>query len=305
MRLLCTLFLLLLAVPTQAQTNDGFGKFKWGMTPDEARSAYPNQVRHDPEAKNPEGTAGGAFNLVGGPKLFEQAIDVSCYFGKSGLSIIRVTFREPKDGNIQRVIDWNEPKWGKPIVNTKRIDATRSRREWSWPWEGVALREAKDDGRIKYQRLDFSSDLHREWRNADTAVCSILPRSSNCSFSDRFCAQQDSSMARGRREQSFPIGRTEGQLACKYKDYEREDVRLTIERPTQAAAEWLLRILTRRLGDAEEARTEDADTVMIQSTWERHGISLRVVRKIKGKKKSGKLSGPVTYMRVKRKIGSQ
>lgn len=303
MKLLCTLLLLLLAAPAQAQSNDGFGKFKWGMTPAEVREAYPNQIRHDPDAKNPKGTAGGAFNLVGGPKLFEQPIEVSCFFGKSGLSIIRVTFAQPKEGNIQRVIDWNEPKWGKPVVNTKRMDATRSRREWSWPWEGVSLREAMDDGRIRYQRLDFSADLHRLWRNADAAVCSILPRSSTCAFPDRFCAQQDSSMARGRREQPFPIGETEGQLACKYRDYEREDVRLTVDRPTQAAAEWLLRILGSRLGEAVESRTEDADTVMIESVWAKHDIRLRVVRKIRGKKKGGELSGPVTYMRVKREIG--
>lgn len=292
---------LLVASPALAGSTAGFDKLLWGMSPEEVRAAYPDQVVHDPKPKSqPEGTVGGRLTLTGKPTLFDQQIEVSAYFGKDGLAIARLSFPAPADGNIQKVLDWHERHWGPPIISTSKLDSSRTKREWSWPWEGVELREVKEDGRIRYQRIDYTASLQRSYGRAEASVCSILPTSSACPFADRFCPQQDSSLASGRREQAFPVSRSEGKLSCKYRDYTRADVRLVLDRPDQAAAEWIQRILNKKLGEGVQSQSEDADNVLIDTAWAEHGVTLRLVKKILGKSRDGVIRGRVEYVRVKR-----
>jgi hypothetical protein len=301
MRALLILCSLLMAVPASAASTKGFDKLLWGMSPDEVRAAYPDQIVHEPKLKTqPDGTVGGRLLLSGKPKLFDQTIEVSAYFGKSGLAIVRLNFPTPADGNIQKVLDWHEKHWGAAIVTTKKLDSSRTMREWSWPWEGVQLREVKEDGRIRYQRIDYTASLQRSYSKAEASVCSILPSTSECAFADRFCAQQDSSMAAGRREQAFPVSQSEGKLSCKYRDYERVDVRLVIEKPDPAAADWIERILRKKLGEGLQGSSEDGDNQLVDTAWPDQGVTMRVVKKILKKSKDGKIRGRVDYLRVKR-----
>ena len=292
---------LLVASPALAGSTNGFDKLLWGMSPDEVRAAYPDQVVHDPKPRSqPEGTVGGRLTLTGKPTLFEQQVEVSAYFGKDGLAIARLSFPEPADGNIQKVLDWHERHWGPAVVTTKKLDSSRTKREWAWPWEGVELREVKEDGRIRYQRIDYTASLQRSYNKAEASVCSILPPSSGCAFADRFCPQQDSSLASGRREQAFPVSRSEGKLSCKYRDYTRADVRLVLDKPDQAAAEWIQRILRQKLGEGTVSQSEDADKLLIDTAWPAHGVTLRLVKTVLGRAKDGTIRGRVNYVRVKR-----
>ncbi len=295
------LLALALASPAAAATTKGFDKLLWGMSPDEVRAAYPDQVEHDPDSKSqPDGTVGGRLVLSGKPRLFDQDIEVSAYFGKDGLAIVRLSFPEPADGNIQKVLDWHQVHWGPPIVTTTKLDASRTMREWSWPSEGVELREVKEDGRIVYQRIDYTASLQRAYKNAEASVCSVLPTSSSCAFADRFCPQQDATMASGRRDQDFPVSQSSGKLSCKYRDYERVDVRLVIEKPDPAAAEWIERILRKKLGEGVASTSQDSDNLLKDTAWASHGVTLRTVERILRKSKEGAIQGRVDYLRVKR-----
>lgn len=301
LRAALVLLIVALAAPASAAVTNGFDKMLWGMTPDEVREAYPGQIEHEPKLKTqPDGTVGGRLVLTGRPTLFDQQIEVSAYFGRNGLAIVRLSFPKPAEGNIEKVLTWHEKHWGPAVISTTKLDSSRTKREWSWPWEGVELREVKEDGRIRYQRIDYTAELQRSYSKAEASVCSILPTSSNCSFADRFCPQQDSSMAAGRREQAFPVSQSEGKLSCKYRDYTRNDVRLVIEKPDPAAAEWIERILRKKLGEGEQRTSEDSDNQLVDTTWAEHGVTLRLVKKILRKSKDGKIRGRVDYLRVKR-----
>ncbi len=292
---------LLMTTPALGASTKGFDKLLWGMSPDDVRAAYPGQVVHDPDSKSqPDGTTGGRLTLSGKPQLFDQEIEVAAYFGKSGLAIVRLSFPSPADGNIQRVLDWHEKHWGAPIVTTTRLDSSHTMREWSWPWEGVELREVKEDGRIAYQRIDYTASLQRSYSSAEASVCSILPKTSSCAFADRFCPQQDATMAAGRREQAFPVASSTGELSCKYRDYERVDVRLVLDKPDQAAAGWIQRILRKKLGEGVASQTEDGGNILRDVVWAEQGVTVRSVEKILKKSKDGTIRGKVEYVRVKR-----
>jgi len=294
------LLLIALLLPTTALAVDGFDKLKYGMTPDEVRTAYPNQIKHDKDPKGPpEGTVGGRLVLAGQSRLFDEAVEVSAFFTGNGLSVVRLNFKSPKKENLQKVIDFYTPHWGDPVKTMTKLDATRKKREWSWPWEGVELRAVTDEGKTMYQRIDFSETVRSQWTTADAAICSVLPASSSCPFPDRFCPQQDGSTANGRRERDFKIGSTTAEIRCDYEDYALHDLKLEVTKPNPIAADWIDRVLVRRLGEGAVTVREGASEVLTDTRWDNHGVTLRVIRKAKIKTKTG-WTGPVQYLRVKR-----
>jgi hypothetical protein len=294
------LLALLLLLPTTALAVDGFDKLQYGMTPDQVREAYPGQIKHDKEPKGaPKDTIGGRLVLAGSSRLFDEPVEVSAFFNGNGLSVIRLQFKKPQKANLDKVIEFYTPHWGPPIKTTSKLSATKKKRMWTWPWEGVELRAVTDNGDTKYQRIDFSETVRSQWTTADAAICSVLPGSSSCPFPDRFCPQQDGGTASGRRTRDFTIGETTAEIRCDYNDFALQDFKLVVEKPDPTAADWLERVLMRRLGEGAVSVREGGNDVLTDTRWDQHGVSLRVVRKAKVKTKTG-WTGPVQYLRVKR-----
>jgi hypothetical protein len=99
---------------------------------------------------------------------------------------------------------------------------------------------------------------------------------------------------------TFPIGDTEGTIRCTYESGALTDVRLTVEKPDPLAADWVERILARRLGgEGRPERREGSSEILEDSHWDSKGVQLRVVRKAKVRTKEG-WTGPVQYIRIKR-----
>ncbi len=289
---------LLLAAPAWAV--DGFDKLKFGMSPDEVYAAYPDQVVHDPHPSGaPDGTVGGRLLLTGETKIFDSAVEVSCFFTASGLSTIRLLYQSPDPANVDRLLDWYRPHWGEALRSVRR-DGSRKKVTWVWPWEGVEFRSVEDQGETVYQRVDFSEEVKTDWTRADAVVCKLLPGTSSCPFPDAYCAQQDSTMPTGQRTQRVEIADRSAEATCTYDGYVLKYVRLKMPEPSDKAVDWLEAILQRRLGDGVEKRDGDSSRVKIDTVWAEHGVELRVVRKARVKTERG-WTGPVEYLRLKRK----
>ncbi len=286
------------AVPAAAV--DGFNKLVFGMTPDQVRTVYPEQVVHDPNPDSaPDGTVGGRLTLTGDWKLFDDPVQVSCYFTASGLSIIRLQFDKPAKDNLEELLDWYRPHWGDPIRSIRR-EGSRKKITWSWPWEGVQLRAVEEDGRPVYQRVDFSERLKTRWTRADALICKLLPGSSSCPFPDGFCPQQDNATVEGQRTQRVEIDDAPAEVSCTYDDYVLQVMRLRLKEPDDRVTDWLVEVLTRRLGPGTEKRSGDSQRVVVDTTWSEHGVALRVVRKARVKTEAG-WTGPVEYVRLERR----
>lgn len=292
--------LLALAVPGTAAAVDGFDNLKFGMTPQQAQDAYGGRLKTDRDKDGaPEGSVGDALVLEDAT-LFEERVEVKAYFDAGGLSVIRLSFNRPKDGNLDQVRASLEQGWGQGIVTRGRLAATRHKKEWTWPWEGAQLREVKDDGAVVYQRLDFSAEMRRRWIAADAEVCSVLPTSSKCPFADRYCPVSSSEV---RREHEFVVADSAGTVRCGWTDGRLTEVRIEVGKPDDSAADWLLAILSRRLGNPNKVdKSDGGDEVLETVVWGNHGIELRLVRKAEVQTKSG-WTGPVKYLRIERAIG--
>jgi hypothetical protein len=288
-----------LIVPRPARAVDGFDQLRWGMSPEQVQAAYPGLVKHDPKPKGaPEGSVGGRLVIGGGPQLFDEKVELSCFFTASGLSVVRILYGSPKEENVTKLLDWYRPHWGEPIATSER-DPTHRKRTWAWPWEGVEFRSVEEDGAIQYQRVDFSEAVRQQWTTADAMVCAVLPSTSSCPFPDRLCAQQDASMGEGRREQPFDVAGSRAEATCTYADHTLKDVRLNMDKPSDLAVQWLEQILMRRLGTGAAERFESAETIREDTAWPAQGVELRVLRQAAVKTATG-WSGPPENLRVKR-----
>lgn len=288
---------LALALPGTASAVDGFQNLKFGMSPEEVRIAYPNDVVHDPEPRGaPDGTIGGALEFDG--KLFDANVEVSCFFTTSGLSVIRMVYAAPQEKHVEQLLEFYKPYWNDPLRSIER-DGSRKTTLWAWPWEGVQLRQVSDGGKVKYQRIDFSEQVLGRWTKADALVCKILPGTSSCPFPDGLCAQQDSSIGDDDRTQTIEVADRPAEIVCDYQDYALRDITLTLKGPDDRSTDWLQTILARRLGEGVETRNSDATKAVIDTEWADQGVELRVVRRATVKTDKG-WTGPVEFVRIKR-----
>lgn len=291
-----------LGFAAQAGAVDGFQQLglMFGMTPEQVRELYPDQLVHDPApAGAPEGTIGGRLIVQGDRRLFDDPVEVSCFFTASGLSIIRMQFDKPARANLDELLDFYQPHWGEPIRSIKR-EGARKKITWSWPWEGVQLRAVEEGGAAVYQRVDFSEQLKSRWTRADALLCKLLPGTSSCPFADGFCPQQDGATVQGQRTQRIEIDAAPAEVSCTYQDYVLQVMRLRLKEPDDRVTDWLLEVLTRRLGPGVEKRTGDSSRVVIDTVWADHEVALRVVRLARVKTEHG-WTGPVDYVRLERR----
>ncbi|MCP4869445.1 MAG: hypothetical protein GY898_12090 [Proteobacteria bacterium] len=288
---------LAVVLPSTAFAVDGFQNLKFGMSPEDVRTAYPNDVVHDPEPKGaPEGSIGGALVFDG--KLFDANVEVSCFFTASGLSVIRMVYAGPKQDHVDQLLEFYKPYWNEPLRSIERV-GSRKTTLWAWPWEGVQLRQVSDDGKVKYQRIDFSEVVLGRWTKTDALVCKILPGTSSCPFPDGLCAQQDSSIGDDNRTQVIEIADRPAEIVCDYQDYTLRDITLTLKGPDDRSTDWVQTILQRRLGAGVEERKGDANKAVIDTRWAAQGVELRVVRRATVKTDKG-WTGPVEFVRIKR-----
>ncbi len=297
--LLPALLALALLVPRAAFAVEGFAGMKWGMSREKVTEMFGSKAILDPRPKNPPADTSGASVSIRGAKFFESEVDVTAFFGDSGLSIIRLKYRRETPRNLEDLVTFYEPRWGAPLKTVDR-DGSRKKRTWSWPWEGVEFRAVEDDGRLQYQRLDYSAAVIEDWRRADAIVCAMLPQGSGCPFPDTYCPQQDSTMPKGRKSQDVRLLRSKGEAACVYRDYWVQDARIVFERPTEQAAKWLKAVLTRRLGAGSVKRRETASEVHEITNWTQLGVRLILIRRATAKKKDGTWTGPIDEVRLKR-----
>jgi hypothetical protein len=295
---LSALVVLALLLPRSSHAVEGFAGMKWGMSRDEVTSMFGDRAAVEPRPENmPRDTSGSAI-AIQGAKFFESEVDVRAFFGGSGLSIIRLRYRRESGENLTDLLGFYEPKWGSPLKTVDR-DGSRKKQTYSWPWEGVEFRAVEDDGRLQYQRLDYSAQVLEDWRRADAIVCAMLPRGSGCSFPDTYCPQQDSTMPSGRKSQQVRVLKSKGESSCVYEDYWVQDARIVFERPSERAAKWLKALLVRRLGAGDVKRKEG--TMARESTrWNDLGVRLLLVRRAIAKRKDGTWTGPIEEVRLRR-----
>lgn len=286
-------------MPRAAAAVEGFAGMKWGMDRDTVLQMFGERSVVEPNPKSPpQGTSGAAISIRGA-KFFESEVDVTAYFGDSDLAIIRLNYKRELPQNLEDLLSFYSPKWGKPLKTVDR-DGSRKKRTWSWPWEGVEFRAVEDDGRLKYQRLDYSAEVIQDWRRADAIVCAMLPQGSGCAFPDSYCPQQDSAMAKGRKTQDVRVLKSKGEAACVYKDYWVQDARIVFERPTERAAKWLKAVLTRRLGAGSITRKDSSAEVHEITNWTDLGVRLILIRRATAQKRDGTWTGPIDQVRLKR-----
>lgn len=295
-------FLVTCLLPGAAWAVDGFDKLTWGMTPDQVRAAYPQQlIQHDPNPKSPpEGTVPGRLLFDGA--IFDAKVEVSTFFTASGLAVVRLQYRAPSARDVTALTDFYKQYWGEPLETPER-EGGRLKKSYSWPWEGVELRQVEEDGKVVYGRLDYSSLLRDEWRKTDAVICSILPAASGCPFADRQCPAQDATVATGKRVNPFELAGSQGEVTCTYTNTALTELRLVFEQPGEKAADWVGALLARRLGAPTELRNDSAETVRIDWSWPTFGAELAVHRKARVKTAKG-WTGPVERIRFKRSPGS-
>jgi hypothetical protein len=287
-----------LAVPRPAAAVGGFGGMKWGMERAEVAEMFGSRAVVERRPKRlPTGTSGSSITIRGA-KFFESEVDVTAYFGDSGLAVIRLKYRRNRSQNLDELLAFYEPKWGAAIKTVDR-DGSHKKRTYSWPWEGVEFKSVEDDGKLEYQRVDYSAAVIEDWRRADAIVCAMLPRGSGCPFPDTYCPQQDSSMPKGRKSQEVRVLQSTGEASCVYKDFWVQDARIVFERPTERAAKWLKAVLVRRLGAGSVKRKEGTSEVHEITSWEDLGVRLILIRRAIARTKTG-WTGPIEQVRLKR-----
>ncbi len=295
--LLAALAFVVLPAPASAVNGlDSLG-LTWGMTPEQVKAAHVTKYDKKPRSQ-PDGTVPGRLLMTKDVEMFGERLEVALYFDSSGLSIIRLEYRRPAQGNVEKLVEWYQPHWGEPLSTTER-EQGRKKKTWSWPWEGVEIRSIRDEGKIQYQRVDFSQEVREEWTRADAMLCSILPMTTGCPFAGSTCPQQDSGYADGRREQEWTLLGSRGELSCTYTGYRLQEMRLIIDRPREKTSKWLEALLLRRIGTGVQSREETGNTIKVENDWADHQLNLRVDRKALSKKEDGSWTGPVDRIRLR------
>jgi len=292
------------SICSESWATDGFDLLTWGMTRDQVSAAYEGRVKNDTEPRGaPPGTDGSRLIIESGSRLFGEPVELSCFFDSSGLVTIRLQYVEPKAENVEKLVNWYEPHWGEPIKSTDRESQRNLRkRVWAWPWEGVSLRGVEEDGSLKYQRVDFSSLLAGQWAELDSALCSMLPTSSNCPRPDTICPQQDNSMPEGKRSQMVRVADTPSEITCSYRDYALTRINLSVDGPSEQISEWFHRLLQTHLGEFENGRSDTSAQARIDTKWPQHKVEFREIRKATVRTSSG-WTGPLIQLRVRRSLG--
>ena len=274
----------------------------WGMTPEQVKAAHATKYEDDVKSQ-PEGTVKGRLLLTKDVEMFGQRLEVVLYFSASGLAIIRLEYRSPAAGNVETLVDWYKPHWGEALYASER-ERGRKKREWAWPWEGVEIRSVEEDGKIMYQRVDFSVAVAEEWRRADAMLCSLLPSTTGCPFAETTCPQQDSVLATGTKDQPWELLASEGQVTCSYTGFRLEEMRLVFEKPKEKTAKWLEALLTRRIGTGVPTREETGSQIKLERAWADHALNLIVYRKAVSRLEDGSSTGPVERIRFKRTMAA-
>ena len=292
------LLVLALAVPAPAHAVPGFAGMKWGMKRQDVSTLFGARSTVDPKPTGAPSESSGSAILIRGATFFDSEVDVTAYFGNSGLSTIRLKYHREIPKNLSDLLEFYSPKWGDPLKTVDREGSHKSR-TYSWPWEGVEFRAVENDGKLEYQRLDYSETVIHQWRQADAIVCAMLPQGSGCSFPDTYCPQQDSTMPKGRKTQEVKVLKSVGEAACVYKDYWVQDARIVFTRPTEEAGKWLKAVLVRRLGAGSVDRKEGTSEVHEITSWADLGVRLILVRRAIARTKTG-WTGPIEEVRLKR-----
>lgn len=303
-RLLLLLLLVALTLPTSAWAVNGLDSLglTWGMSVEQVKKRHP--TKHEDDLKNqPEGTVGGRLVLTKDVEMFDERLTVALYFGRSGLSIIRLQYKNPDNGDAEKLVKWYEPHWGEPLYTTERKRGRKSR-TWAWAWEGVEIREVVDDGRVRYARADFSAAVADEWSRADAMLCSLLGKTTGCPFPDTTCPLQDSALADGKRELKWEFLDATGALECTYSSYQLNELRLVFDDPTEKTAKFMEQLLLRRIGKGIEDRENGSQIVTIAREWPPHGLDLRIYRKSRVQLDDGTWTGPVDRIRLKRTLST-
>jgi len=304
-RLLCLLVLALATfLPATASAVSGLESLGlvWGMGPDEVKAAHATKYEKAPKSQ-PDGTVPGRLLLTKDVEMFGERLEVALYFDKSGLSIIRLQYRKPAEGNVEKLVGWYEPHWGEPLTTTERKQG-RKKKTWAWPWEGVEIRSVQEDGRLRYQRVDFSQEVREEWTRADALLCSLLPMTTGCPFAGTICPQQDSAFPGGKKEQEWELLGSRGELVCTYRGYRLEEMRLVFDRPREKTSKWMKALLLRRIGTGIQDREENSTRIKVIHDWPDHQLNLRIDRKSMAKKDDGTWTGPVDRIRLKMELAA-
>jgi hypothetical protein len=287
------------ALPSTAAAVGGLDSLglTWGMSVQDVKAAHVTKYEKSPKSQ-PDGTVGGRLLLTKDVEMFGDRLEVAVYFDASGLSIIRLQYRKPAAGNVEKLVEWYQPHWGEPLSTTERRQG-RKKKTWSWPWEGVEIRSVVEDGSMRYQRVDFSQEVAREWNRADAMLCSLLPTTTGCPFAGSTCPQQDSQFADGRKEQEWNLLGSKGELSCTYQGYRLKEMRLVFERPREKTSKWMRALLLRRIGTGLQDRDENSSRIKVTHDWPTHQLNLRIDRKAVSKKDDGTWTGPVERIRLK------
>jgi len=291
---------LLVALPRPAHAVDGLDSLglKWGMSVEQVKAKYTTKYEKEPKSQ-PEGTVGGRLLLTEDTEMFGERIQVALYFSTSGLSIIRLQYRKPDEGDAKKLVEWYEPHWGDAIYTSERKRG-RKKKTWAWPWEGVEIREVVEDGRVRYARADFSAQVASDWARADAMLCSLLPATTGCAFAETTCPQQDSTFADGKKEQEWELLGSTGELSCTYSGYRLEEMRLVFDKPKEQTAKWIQLLMVRRIGSGKTDRDENSSRIKIEHDWPTHALNLLIYRKSVTQLKDGSWTGPADRVRLKR-----
>lgn len=298
--LISLLALLMLALPGSAVAVDGLSSLglKWGMSVEQVKAAHTTKYEKDPKSQ-PDGTVPGRLMITKDVEMFGERLEVALYFSPSGLSIIRLQYRAPDEGDAKKLVDWYQPHWGEALY-TSEPKRGRKKKTWAWPWEGVEIREVLEDGRVRYARADFSSEVAEEWSRADAMLCSLLPTTTGCPFAETTCPQQDGNFSDGKKSQAWPLLGSEGEVTCTYSGYRLEEMRLVFEKPSEKTAKWLEHLMVRRIGSGITNRDKNSQTIKVEHDWPDHSLNLLVYRKAVTQLKDGSWTGPAERIRLKR-----
>ena len=302
--LLLPLLVLTLLLPASARAVDGLSSLglKWGMTVEQVKAAHTTRYEKEPSSQ-PDGTVPGRLMLTQDVEMFGERLEVALYFSTSGLSIIRLQYRKPDNGDAKKLVDWYQPHWGEALYTSERKRG-RKKKTWAWPWEGVEIREVVEDGAVRYARADFSAEVAEEWSRADAMLCSLLPSTTGCPFAETTCPQQDSSFADGKKSQPWSLLGSEGEVSCTYEGYRLQEMRLVVEKPSEKTAKWLRNLMLRRIGPGIQERDENSSRIKVEHDWPTHALNLLIYRKSVTQKKDGSWTGPADRIRLKRTMAA-